>query len=248
MRKEKALTRKEEIFCLEIFKGTKPTDAYLTAYPDCTSDRNKACKKAGELRNKLRVQKYLEALKAPAITAAQIKASEVMQYWFDIATADPSDLMQLQRRCCRYCYGKGHRYQWTENEYADAVAKAITAAKGNMPDDFGGDGFDSNLPAVLKCPECFGDGVVKIVFADTRNLTGKAKALFAGIKQNSSGAIEILTRNQDAALENIAKYLGMFKLRLEGAEDSIPIGLKFAQMTKDPIQAAQKYQELMSGK
>lgn len=44
--------------------------------------------------------------------------------------------------------------------------------------------------------------------ADTRKLKGSAKVLYAGAKQTRNG-IEILTRDKDAAVVNLARYLGM---------------------------------------
>ena len=44
--------------------------------------------------------------------------------------------------------------------------------------------------------------------ADTRKLRGSARRLYAGVQKTKEG-LKIVTRDQDAALTNIARYLGM---------------------------------------
>jgi hypothetical protein len=44
---------------------------------------------------------------------------------------------------------------------------------------------------------------------ETRKLKGSARRLYGGLKQDKDGRIQVLMRDQDAALNNIAKYLGM---------------------------------------
>ena len=44
---------------------------------------------------------------------------------------------------------------------------------------------------------------------DTRNLSPKAKALYAGVRATKDGQ-EVKTHDQMAALVNVAKHLGMF--------------------------------------
>jgi phage terminase small subunit len=44
--------------------------------------------------------------------------------------------------------------------------------------------------------------------ADTRRVRGPARRLYAGVKKTKDG-IEIKMRDQDKALDNIAKFLGM---------------------------------------
>ena len=90
------------------------------------------------------------------------------------------------------CLGKCKR-RWREDHLREAVA-----AEGGDPD------------GEIKCPECGGDGVPFVWFADTRTLTGAARLLYAGVKRTRNG-MEILTRNQDDALKNVAAYLGMNK-------------------------------------
>lgn len=145
----------------------------------------------------------------------EITADMVLQRWWDLATADPNEIIHLRRVCCRNCFGKDHKYQWfNEDEYKRAVKLAISLAKEQreeptIPSDVGGYGYDRLLRPHPKCPYCKGEGNVDLHIEDTRDLGPKAKLLYGGIKQTAAG-IEIKMRDQDKALENVARHLGMF--------------------------------------
>ena len=146
----------------------------------------------------------------------QISADMVIERWWRIATADPNDLVQLRRGCCRYCHGVDHLYQWIDaGEYEEAVA-ASAKAKGcsASPSDAGGFGYRAGTPAHPDCPRCGGRGVAEVFAADTRTLKGDAALLYAGVKE-TSGGIEIRMHDQAKALENVARHLGLFKDQVE---------------------------------
>lgn len=145
--------------------------------------------------------------------AASITPEWVVSQWANIARADPNELTQLRRGCCRYCHGYGHQYQWTEAEYAKEVDKAIDSGK-TPPDGMGGFGFNLNADPHPDCSECGGLGIESTYFADTRKLTNSGKALFAGVQKTKDG-LKILMRDKDAATLNLARYLGMLIDRKE---------------------------------
>ena len=145
--------------------------------------------------------------------AAGITPEWVVAQWAKIATADPNGLVQVRRTCCRYCYGFGNQYQWTEGEYAAAVDKAIEAGKP-APDGMGGFGFNPNAEPAEDCPECGGLGIEDVHIFDTRKIKGNAKALYAGAERTRNG-IKINMRDKDAAVANLARYLGMMVDRKE---------------------------------
>lgn len=150
----------------------------------------------------------------------EITADMVLQRWWDIATADPNDLVQLRRLCCRYCFGIDHHYQWVDEvEYQTRYDTELKQAQEKerepeLPNDLGGYGFDRMLRPHPKCPKCRGEGVVDIHMEDTKHTTAKGRLLYAGIKTTQAG-IEIRTQDQGKALENVARHLGMFTDRLE---------------------------------
>jgi phage terminase small subunit len=167
-----------------------------------------------------------ENLKKPEIVAAiaeaqaaradrtAITADRVLRHWFDIATADANELSEMRRVNCRHCWGEGHAYQWTEAEFENACR---TAAKGEQaePENIGGLGFDRTRPPHPDCTECMGEGHETDFFHDTRKLKGGARLLYAGIKRTKDG-FELKTRDQDKAMENVARHLGMFVDKFEG--------------------------------
>ena len=145
--------------------------------------------------------------------AAGITPEWVVAQWAKIATADPNGLVQVRRTCCRYCYGFGNQYQWTEGEYAAAVDKAIEAGKP-APDGMGGFGFNPNAEPAADCPECGGLGIEDVHIFDTRKIKGNAKALYAGAERTRNG-IKVNMRDKDAAVANLARDLGMMVDRKE---------------------------------
>jgi hypothetical protein len=94
------------------------------------------------------------------------------------------------------------------------------------------------------CLKCLGRGGEFIYIKDTRHLSPAGKALYGGVKRTKDGGIELILRDQDGALANIAKAIGMFDKAEEKLKDSKPI-LEAIQKTVDPNEAASLYQQLM---
>ncbi len=177
-----------------------------------------------------------ENLAKPSIAAAiaeavdarkertEITADKVLRHWWALATADPNELIEFRRTCCRSCYGVGGGYQRTALEMErdrSAHAKAIAAfkpGKGKEPpgafNEQGGAGYDPREEPNDACPVCFGEGVGAVFPKDTRSLSDSARKLYAGVKQTKEG-LEIKVHDQAAALANVAKHLGMFTDKLE---------------------------------
>lgn len=151
---------------------------------------------------------------------AEIDAKWVLEQWLKIATADPDELVKHQRRCCRHCWGFNHHYQWRDGlEYATACDSVMAHRQSLMdqrkdpgelklPSFDGGVGFKATRKPHPECTHCDGDGTEIALVADTRELSESGKLLYAGVKKTKDG-IQVLMRDQDAALLNIAKYLGM---------------------------------------
>ena len=199
--------------------------------------------RAGYSENGAGVQGH-ELLKIPKIkeaiaermeevaVAASITPEWVVGQWAAIAQSNPNDIVQVRRTCCRHCHGYGNQYQWTEAEYSAAVDRAVDSGKP-APDGLGGFGFNPNAAPAANCPECGGQGIEDVYVADTRKLRGAAKVLYAGAERTRNG-IKIHTRDQDAAVANLARYLGMLvdKKEISGPGGG-PIGL--ANLTADDL-------------
>lgn len=170
--------------------------------------------------NRLLKNAYVKAFiqeKLDAVSeATQITAEAVLQRWWELANADVNDLVQYRHHACRYCHGEGHRFQWIdEDEYWAAVAESAKIDPPvQPPSDEGGYGFKRLVDPHPDCPKCEGEGVQEVFVADTRKLPSNVKALYDGVKQTQHG-LEVKVRDRDRALENVAKFLGMFKNHME---------------------------------
>jgi phage terminase small subunit len=187
-------------------------ERFVTHYIGCF-DKYEAHKKAGytggdraarmlfrKVNVAREINRRLELMRSADILSGQ----DILRHWHDIATADPGEITQLRRCCCRYCWGKHFHYQWRDiAEYDRAAAKA--ASDGLPPPEYGGLGFTDNDDPNPECPRCGGEGHPEVFVADTRDITGPARRLIAGVKQTRSG-IEVMTRDQDAALKNLAAF------------------------------------------
>lgn len=173
----------------------------------------------------------------------EITQDAVLKMWWDIATADVNELTEYRRLCCRHCWGFGFNYQWRDSiEFEDATKKSVVAKKP-PPQDVGGYGYDETLDPNPDCPRCNGAGIGRAYFHDTRDLTGPARRVFAGVKEGKFG-VEVITRNQDEALKMVAQHLGMLKNKTEltGA-DGGPIKTEIANLS--PQEASDAYKQIM---
>ena len=217
------LTERQKRFVDEYLSDPElnATAAYKRA--GYTAQGNAAEVNASRLLSNAKVQSYIADRMAARMKRTEITQDMVLERWWAIANADPNELVHLRRLCCRHCFGVDHEYQWRdEAEYEAAVEAATQAAKLQdaepaIPSNRGGYGFDRLLKPHPKCPICRGEGRIDLHMADTRELSPQARLLYAGVKQTQAG-IEIKMRDQDKALENVARHLGMFKdsLRIDG--------------------------------
>ena len=215
-------TRFVNEFCVD-FNGEKA--AIRAGYSEKSAGSIAYC-----LLKSAEVIEAIEERKSDIAAAAGISTEWVLAQWKSIATADTNDLVQVRKVCCRYCHGIGNGYQWTHAEYDEKSAKCINAGYP-VPESDGGFGYNQNKPINENCPECFGNGEEIVFTKDTRLLSGKSKNLYSGVKKTKDG-IQIITRDKDAALLNIAKYLSMF---VERKEISGPNGgaLNFNMLASD---------------
>jgi phage terminase small subunit len=211
-----ALSAKRETFCQHYLVSL---DAARAAREAGYSARS-AKQQGHELLKDEAVAARIQELKAERAAELKIDAAAVLRRFWLIATADPNDLIQYRRTCCRFCYGDGHQYQRTPAELRRARAAweaKQTKTSKDVFDEEGGDGYDRRKPPHPDCPECFGDGEEHVFVADTRQLTEQARMLYAGVKQTKEG-LEVKMHSQQEALVSVARHLGMFGDRVESPE------------------------------
>ncbi|MFM0163881.1 terminase small subunit [Paraburkholderia sediminicola] len=199
------------------------TEAYKKA--GYTAEGNSAEVNASRLLRHDQVAAYIAERQAQLQSKLEITQEMVLQRWWDIASADPNELVEYRRDNCRFCWGNAHAYQWIDNdEYMREVVrhmrdeeKATEAGKKfhrEPPDGAGGFGFVKNHAPDPCCPKCDGDGVGYVHIHDTRRASGAARLLYAGMKEGKEG-IELKTHDQMRALDSVARHIGMFKERVE---------------------------------
>ncbi|HCR4016143.1 TPA: terminase small subunit [Morganella morganii] len=199
-------------FVTEYLIDLNRTAAYKRA--GYKGEGNTAYVNASRLLRNAKVSKAITEALTARERRTEITQDAVLKMWWDIATADPAELTEYRRLCCRYCWGFGFNYQWRDSiEFEDAVSDAMRKSQG-PPNDRGGYGYDSTLDPNPDCPRCNGAGIGRSHFHDTRDLRGASRRLFAGIKEGKFGT-EVITRNQDEALKMVAQHLGMLKNRTE---------------------------------
>lgn len=212
-------TRRRSLFVKEYLVDMNGGKAAIRAGYSAASARSIAC----ELLAIPSVRDAIDKAMEERAQRTGITADKVLERMWAIATAQASELIELRRGCCRYCWGKNHRYQWTPSEMSEAIrdfdrAQLAAKAKGEQfPhafDEGGGIGFDPRKDPSKECPECFGQGVEVVFPKDTRDLSPEAKLLYAGVKTTQHG-LEIKTHDQASMLVTVGKHLGMFKEKVE---------------------------------
>lgn len=213
---DETLNAQQEKFCQEYvvdFIGYKA--AIRAGYSERTSESQ-----ASALLSQPKIQRRVGEIKAEQMQRTHITPDMVVRRWWELASADPRELVEHKVYCCRHCWGQDFKYEYTPaeweavNEQLQARIAADEAAGKKIgykrtPNPKGGVGYNANAEPNPDCPECNGKGHTEVVIADTRHLSPGARALYAGVKQTRNG-VEVLMHSQENALVNLAKHLGMF--------------------------------------
>lgn len=214
------LSELEAAFVEQYMVDMNGTQSYLRIKPHVT--HNTARNEASRLLAKPCVQEALAKAKAERSARVKMTADDVVRSSMAIVQADVRELIELKVGCCRYCWGKDHRYQRTAGEFeraeAELAAQNEKAIEEDKPvkawDPMGGTGYDRRRAPNADCPECFGEGESRVVLKDTARLSPAAARLLAGIKQGKDG-IEIKTHSVDAALKDLYRHYGLYNDKIE---------------------------------
>lgn len=175
------------------------------------------------------VQEQITQARLQRVERTGVDQDRIIRELVNILEADPNELVEHRRTCCRFCHGKGFKYQRTANEMeCDRAAHAHSITINVRPKKAdqvaigpfkvkGGTGYNALVAPHPKCPECFGQGVSTVLVKDTRNLSPAARALFAGIKQTKDG-MQVLTHSKEGFVTLLMRHAGMLndKLQLGG--------------------------------
>lgn len=231
--RESGLDLRRQLFVIEYAKDANGTQALIRC--GFTGTTESASVLSSRLLGEVKVKGCIDAVMNDRIDRGLFDGDAVVAMWVSWSQADPNALTQFRRVACRYCHGKGHRYQFTPAELEDAKAeheakwvraqaarkvKGLPAAdtQDSPPpfDEKGGIGYKGNADPHPDCPECWGEGIGRPFFADTRKVPEKDRSLFAGVKQGKEG-IEILMHDQKGALDSLARHHGVYRDKLAEA-------------------------------
>lgn len=209
----------------------KIVDRYAQAYVD-TGQWNAAYRRCYDVSNLSAASVYrlatamsnypgvrdrVRVLLAEGAERAIVTAAEVILRQWEIATANPADVVRVSEHPCRHCHGVDGQYQWRDqDEYAIACATELDAAVSDhrvpkLPSDLGGYGFTVHRSPNAECEECKGVGNPAVHVTDSRELSGPAAKLVKSIKQDRFGAITVELHDQQKALDAVARMLGAYK-------------------------------------
>ena len=127
---ETGLTVRQRLFADEYLTDLNGARAYRAA--GYKGSDNVCAVEAHKLLSNPKVAAYVAAAMAKRAERTEITQDMVLERWWQIATADPNDVIQFRRICCRYCYGKNFEYQWVdEQEFTQALmAVRLTNERG----------------------------------------------------------------------------------------------------------------------
>ncbi|AEZ50846.1 terminase small subunit [Burkholderia phage DC1] len=232
------ITPKQQAFVDEYLIDLNATKAAIRAgYSPKTAQEQ-----SSRLLSKPHVQAAIAEAKARRAERTEIDQDRIVRELWNVLTADANGLIEYRRTCCRYCYGKDHRFQRTAGEMERAkiehrafVLKCkqegvkLTVAEQTF-DEQGGIGYDPRKPPVDDCPECFGEGYGDVFVKDTRNLSPELRSLYAGVKRTKEG-IEVKMHDKQGFVQLLMRHAGMLndKLKLQGDPEN-PIALLLKQV------------------
>lgn len=224
----------DEQFAREFVATLNATEAYQRVHPNVTRDTARRLGSAA-VKN-VKIAARIAELRKQRQRASDIDADYLLRKCVQTVNADPNELVELRRDCCRYCYGDGHRYQYTPAEWEAVLmryqADCHTAELAGKrpppePDPRGGVGFHRRMPPLPTCPECHGEGVEDVHVKDTRLLSPEARQLYAGVRMTKHG-LEIKTHDRNKNLEMAARMIGAFQDRVDhttGGKEFQPMSL-----------------------
>ncbi|QBJ80522.1 terminase small subunit [Aquitalea sp. USM4] len=184
------------------------TEAYKAAGYKIANDNVAAVEGARLLRNP-KITKAIAERRKTLSESTDITPEKVLALWWARANVNVNEIVEYRRDNCRYCWGEGHAYQWTQGEYEQAQREA-DANGTDSPDAAGGFGFIATREPNPECPECAGEGKGKVHVHDTRRLKGAARQMYRGVHQGKDG-LKALVGDPDRALEQVTKILGMYE-------------------------------------
>ena len=243
---------------LTCFNGAK---AYKEIRPGVAENTAQTC--SSEILNRPKVKHYISKRMTAMLKRTEESQDRLLNQYQAIVYGDAAEFSEYRRECCRYCYGQGHRYQYTAGEMErakerheekqDEARLNFMAAGGKYSefkpkafDEKGGIGFRRTAEPNPECPECEGEGVGREVLKDTRKLSPAAQVLFDGVEVTKDG-IKIKHQDRSKARSEFAKILKLFDDNAKVEVSFTPEAMEtmFGQRMKA---SRQRTQEMLQGR
>lgn len=173
--------------------------------------------------------------------AAVLSATDIVERLTLIANADLTKLSRVVQRCCRHCYGAGHRYQWRDNIELEKACDKARKDKTPAPLPLGGFGFNATLAPHPECPQCDGVGHEEVEIPPASSYGLAEKAAYLGAKTGKYG-IEVAYEKPTEALKLIAQTMGMLGPK---SPDATPPSTEVPTVSQDPVEASKAYAEFL---
>ncbi|HED6269641.1 TPA: terminase small subunit [Enterobacter sichuanensis] len=212
------LSEKQGIFAENIAAGKKLVEAYRIA--GYQGEGSTAHVNASRMLRNAKVFRAVSFLRDKRQQRLSITEDEIIHQLSAIASANPNELVQYRRVNCRHCWGERHLYQWKDIEEFDRAAEKASN-DGKEEPEYGGLGYVETGFPNEDCPKCNGEGETQLFVADTTQLEGDARWLYAGVKQTQNG-LEVRMANQEAARRDLLKIIEARKNRASKKEGEDP--------------------------
>lgn len=146
-----------------------------------------------------------------AVAAMSIKSTAVLvRELEEIVEADVDELIRLKVGSCRYCWGVAGFYQWRDAAELEVAITRATEQRKPTPEATGGFGYRFDREPNEACAICEGDGVQKVLLADTETISPGARRLYKGIECNPDGTVKkVLLHDQLVARQELHRIRGM---------------------------------------
>jgi phage terminase small subunit len=174
-----------QAFADEYLRDLNGTAAYLRVHP--TASVRTAGTESWRLLKNPEVRAYVAQRRERLALEVDFSKADIIRELVALTLADPNELTQMRHVSCEEC--------WPEEK--DDEGKPVRLPMWQEPNP--------------ECLHCQGEGIPRPWFADTRKLSPAARRLFSSVYVTKEGT-RIQTRDQDAALDKLAKILGAYEL------------------------------------
>lgn len=237
------LLTREERFCEEMARHGDAAIAVRSGFGMPSLSTREVTRLSEGLLARDDIKDRIRQIGESARSLTAVNVATVLTHWLNMATADPNEVAQHRRSCCRYCWSNGHVYQWTPAEYWQATAEAVDSDK-SPPENNSHSWYDKSRGPNPECPECFGDGIGEVIINDTRLMSPRGRMMIKAVKMGKYGP-EVELHDNRGAMENIAKFLGMFKETIRIEDLSKPKDNSVIDVTNmTPEALVEKFREL----